>query len=374
MKAPCSNKETAPSLDDVREIGSHDMEPSSRLRHLIARYKASGVEQQVDYEKFYLYSLVTHSTAVEGSTITEVENQLLFDEGISPQGKALTEQLMNVDLKDAYLHWLPRVKEIKRFDVTTLCEMAASVMRRTGSEYNTALGSFDSAKGDLRLVNVRAGASGRSYMSFQKVETKTKELCEWLNQSLATVDPLDAAAIYRLSFIAHYRLVTIHPWVDGNGRTTRLLMNALQYRFGLPMSKIPPTDKARYIQALVDGRQEDDEELFVSQAVEMLMADLEKQLTIFAADTDVTDNVTENAGNVTDNVTENAGNVTDTQRRILEILRQAPFTPQSRLAEIIGIHRVNINRNIRRLVDQGILTRVGSDRKGYWKITPIPRS
>ena len=46
-------------------------------------YLASGVEDQVDYQKFYLYSIVTHSTAIEGSSVTEIENQLLFDEGIA---------------------------------------------------------------------------------------------------------------------------------------------------------------------------------------------------------------------------------------------------------------------------------------------------
>lgn len=46
-------------------------------------YLASGVEEQVDYQKFYLYSIVTHSTTIEGSTVTEIENQLLFHEGIA---------------------------------------------------------------------------------------------------------------------------------------------------------------------------------------------------------------------------------------------------------------------------------------------------
>ena len=48
-------------------------------------YLASGVEEQVDYQKFYLYSIVTHSTEIEGSTVTELENQLLFDEGIAKE-------------------------------------------------------------------------------------------------------------------------------------------------------------------------------------------------------------------------------------------------------------------------------------------------
>lgn len=58
----------------------------------------------MDYQKFYLYSIVTNSTAIEGSTVTEIENQLLFDEDIAAKGRSLTEQMMNVDLKDAYLH------------------------------------------------------------------------------------------------------------------------------------------------------------------------------------------------------------------------------------------------------------------------------
>ncbi|MDE6537533.1 MAG: hypothetical protein K2M13_05810 [Muribaculaceae bacterium] len=57
-------------------------------------YLASGVEDQVDYQKFYLYSIVPHSTTIEGSTVTEIENQLLFDEGIAAKGRSLTEQMI----------------------------------------------------------------------------------------------------------------------------------------------------------------------------------------------------------------------------------------------------------------------------------------
>ena len=71
-----------------------------QIEEALKAYLASGVEDQVDYQKFYLYSIVTHSTAIEGSTVTEIENKLLFDEGIAAKGRSLTEQMMNVDLKD----------------------------------------------------------------------------------------------------------------------------------------------------------------------------------------------------------------------------------------------------------------------------------
>lgn len=332
----------------------------NKISELVQCYKASGIEEQIDFEKFYLYSLVTHSTAIEGSTITEVENQLLFDEGISPTGRTAAEQLMNLDLKEAYVKWIGRAKSIQRFTTETLCEMAADVMRRTGTTYSTALGNFDAAKGELRLLNVRAGLNGRSYMSFQKVPQKLKEFCCWLSDALQT-HTTDTATAYRLSFAAHYRLVTIHPWADGNGRTTRLLMNMLQARFNLPMSKVVASEKAGYIQALIDAREQEDETVFIDAAMTILAADLEKQLQLFSTDTSVTDNVTNSAFNVTNSVTE-------TQRRIIELLAQRPAISQQQLAELIGINRVNVNRNIQQLIRVGLLTRVGNNRKGYWKI------
>jgi hypothetical protein len=72
------------------------------LQAVLDKYRSLGISQQIDYDKFYLYSIITHSTAIEGSTVTEIENQLLFDEGISAKGKPLVEQLMNLDLKHAY--------------------------------------------------------------------------------------------------------------------------------------------------------------------------------------------------------------------------------------------------------------------------------
>jgi len=46
---------------------------------VLNEYNSLGINQQLDYDKFYLYSIITHSTAIEGSTITEIENQVLFD-------------------------------------------------------------------------------------------------------------------------------------------------------------------------------------------------------------------------------------------------------------------------------------------------------
>ena len=87
---------------------------TTELESLITRFKTLGIDQQLDYDKFYLYSIITHSTAIEGSTVTELENQIMFDEGISIKGKSLEEQMMNLDLKAvSYTHLkLPTNREV----------------------------------------------------------------------------------------------------------------------------------------------------------------------------------------------------------------------------------------------------------------------
>ena len=233
------------------------------MQRLLKRHKELGITDQIDYEKFYLYSIITHSTAIEGSTVTEVEAQLLFDEGITAKGKPMIEQLMNLDLKAAYDYGRIWIKRHEDISVQSLVALAAKVMARTGGEYNSLGGSFDASKGELRKLNVTAGAGGRSYMNWMKVPMKLKEFCEELNKRRKTIDTTDELAIYELSFWAHYHLVTIHPWADGNGRTSRLLMNLLQMEYDVLPTKVYKEDKAEYIQALIDTREAEDTDIFI---------------------------------------------------------------------------------------------------------------
>ncbi len=222
-----------------------------------------GISSQIDYNKFYLYSIITHSTAIEGSTVTEIEAQLLFDEGITSSKRTVMEQMMNLDLKVAYDYGMQWIKKHEDISVDWLILLASKVMARTGSEYHSIGGDFSAAKGELRKLNVTAGLGGKSYMSYQKVPSRLAAFCNELNKRRKAVDTNDVPAIYELSFWAHFELVTIHPWADGNGRTSRLLMNLLQMEFNVLPTKVLKEDKAEYIQALIDTREKDDIEIFI---------------------------------------------------------------------------------------------------------------
>jgi len=234
------------------------------LMKLLQQYKALGISDQIDFDKFYLYSIITHSTAIEGSTVTEVEVQLLFDEGITSSKRTMLEQQMNLDLKVAYDYGREWIKQHEPITVDWLVLLASKVMARTGSEYHSIGGDFSAAKGELRKLNVTAGMGGKSYLAYQKVPARLAAFCEELNRRRKAIDPADVAAVYDLSFWAHFELVTIHPWADGNGRTCRLLMNLLQWEFDVLPTKVLKEDKAEYIQALIDTRESEDLNVFLN--------------------------------------------------------------------------------------------------------------
>ena len=233
------------------------------LLRLLQQHKELGISEQIDYQKFYLYSIITHSTAIEGSTVTEVEAQLLFDEGITSSKRTMIEQQMNLDLKAAYDYGIQWIRRHEDITIDWLVLLASKVMARTGSEYHAAGGDFSAAKGELRKLNVTTGLGGNSYMSYLKVPARLAVFCEELNRRRKTLDVNDVVTVYELSFWAHFELVTIHPWADGNGRTCRLLMNLLQWEFGVLPSKVLKEDKAEYIQALIDTREQNDINIFI---------------------------------------------------------------------------------------------------------------
>ena len=253
-------------------------ELADKLLNVLNEYKTLGITEQIDYQKFYLYSIITHSTAIEGSTVTEVEAQLLFDEGITSSKRTLMEQMMNLDLKAAYEYGMQWIKRHEPVSVDSLITLASRVMARTGSEYHSMGGDFSAARGELRKLNVTAGIGGESYMSYQKVPTKLAAFCEELNKRRKAINDKDICAIYDLSFWAHYELVTIHPWADGNGRTSRLLMNLLQMEFDALPTKVLKEDKTVYIQALKDSREIENSDVFINCMAELHIKHLKSDI------------------------------------------------------------------------------------------------
>jgi Fic family protein len=325
---------------------------SSKLQELVGRYRQLGIDQQLDYDKFYLYSIITHSTAIEGSTITELENQIMFDNGISIKGKSLIEQNMNLDLKAAYERCLEFARNHEDITVDRLKELSALTMKNTGTVYHTMLGDFSSANGDLRLVNVSAGVGGKSYMSFNKVPMKLKEFCDKLNTQRHNSKKISLDDLYNLSFDAHYNLVTIHPWADGNGRMSRLMMNWLQFEFGLIPSRILSDGKEEYIKALVATRENDDLTIFRRYMQGVVKRQLTHEIELYQK-------------NFAEDLPSESGR---TSEKIIALLRENTRHTTRTLAAAVGITAKGIEKQLARLKASGKIARIGSAKGGHWQV------
>ena len=334
----------------------------AKLLKVINEYLSLGIDQQLDYGKFYLYSIITHSTAIEGSTVTEIENRLLFDEGISAN-KPMAEQLMNLDLKKAYEQAFVYAEKHERITVELLCALSALVMKNTGTSYNMVGGSFSSAKGELRLLNVSAGRSGKTYLAWQKVPERLQKFCDWLNEERKKTDPNDIEKIYKLSFEAHYHLVNIHPWADGNGRMSRLVMNMIQYEAGIIPSIVKKERRTAYIQSLSESYEKDDPQIFIDFMLNHHIENLQQQIaeykTSLESDSFEGGQKTKKGGQK---------KWSETALKILDMIKQNPKISRKTLSEALQINPSAVQKHITKLKEQKLIERIGGAKGGEWKV------
>jgi Fic family protein len=200
------------------------------------------------------------SNAIEGNTLTAGETALVLEKGFTIAGKPLRDHLEAVDHANA-LNW---VLEIASQDVTIT---EADVRNLHALVVATSKPEIAGRYADLaRFVNTDKGVF--HFPSPIEVPALMREFSTWLGKSGNT------AAV---GFEAHRRLVAIHPFNDGNGRTARLLMNLVLARAGFPPIAVRPEDRPDYIAALEADQSGNGHEAFDT----LLYRRLEQTLDIY---------------------------------------------------------------------------------------------
>ncbi len=245
------------------------------VEQLISAYCELKLHEVIDHDRFNEYAIVHHSSSIEGSTLTEVETRLLLEEGVTPKGKPLDHSLMVKDHYDALRYTLLMAEQKKAVSVQLVQNINAKVMKSTGKTHHTALGTVVESNGEFRKGNVHAG--GSYFVGYDKVEPYTKRLVDNLMQEMER--PLSIEETLRLSFSAHFDLVSIHPFYDGNGRTSRLLMNYIQGYYQLPLAIVFKEDKGDYFEALQQSRKQQDTEIFQAFMKSQYIKHLEREIT-----------------------------------------------------------------------------------------------
>jgi Fic family protein len=185
----------------------------------------------------YDIELTYTSNAIEGNTLTAAETRMVIEHGVTIGGKPLKDHLEAVDHFEAlrYVRDLARrAVPLREVDIRNLHRL---VMQRSDPD---AAGRYANQR---RFVETDSGR--HHFPSPAEVPALMGDFAQWLGGAAATPET---------AFTAQRRLVEIHPFNDGNGRTARLLMNLVLLRGGYPPVAVRPQDRPAYVGALQDSQ------------------------------------------------------------------------------------------------------------------------
>jgi Fic family protein len=211
-------------------------------------------------QKSYDVDLTYTSNAIEGNTLTLRETAELIEHGITVGGKPLRDHLEAVDHYNAVLWMRELAAKSTPLNETIVRELHRRIVARSQPEIG----------GVYSTLPRRIAGSPVVFPNPAKIPRLMQDFGEWL----AASEPEPAA-----SFDAHSRLVAIHPFADGNGRTARLLMNLLLLRGGYPPVAVRPEDRKTYLDALEHASMRDDLKPFRSFLYQRLDATLAEYLS-----------------------------------------------------------------------------------------------
>jgi Fic family protein len=186
-----------------------------------------------NFEHVHDLELTYTSNAIEGNTLSAVETVLVIEQGITIGGKPLKDHLEAIDHYEAIGYVRALARRGGRLTEADIRNLHRLVVLRS----NPDIAGRYADQG--RYVLTDAGRHG--FPSPAEVPALMGDFARWL---AGAPDTLQTA------FDAHRRLVAIHPFNDGNGRTARLLMNLILLRGGYPPIAVRPEDRLAYIRAL----------------------------------------------------------------------------------------------------------------------------
>ncbi|KAG7491094.1 adenosine monophosphate-protein transferase FICD [Solea senegalensis] len=204
----------------------------SKVRRLMSIPKGNSALRRVMEETYYHH--IYHTVAIEGSTLTLSEIRHIIETRYAVPGKSLQEQNEAIGVDAA----------MKYINTTLLSRSAAVTISDILEIHRRVLGYVDPVEGGrLRTSQVFVGHHIPPHP--QDLQRHMQELVQWLNSDEALqLHPVECAAL------AHYKLVYVHPFIDGNGRTSRLLMNLVLMRARYPPITIRKEQRAEYYGAL----------------------------------------------------------------------------------------------------------------------------
>ena len=174
-----------------------------------------------------------HSNAIEGNTLTLLETKVVL-EGITVGGKALREHFEAIKHRNAIYYVEDIIRKEEPFSEWQIRNIHQLILKNIDDEN----------AGRYRQQNVLISGATTNPPDHTLLNDKMAQFIDWYSQEADTLHPIERAAKVHADFVG------IHPFVDGNGRTSRLLMNLELMKAGYPPSVITVENRLAYYEAL----------------------------------------------------------------------------------------------------------------------------
>ena len=309
---------------------------------LLSSFRPLPPETLKSLREYYRVGLTYTSNALEGNSLTESETKVVIEDGLTIEGKPLHDVYEAVGHAKAYdyIYKLTEKPQLYEEDVLTLHKLFYQ--------------QIDAEKaGQYRHVKVYISGSHYQVSPVSKIQVEMSKLIDWYNKNEKKLHPIELAAAL------HQRFVFIHPFIDGNGRMARLLMNLALLRNGFTIAIIPAILRHEYIHSL-ECAHEDNRVFFEFIADRVLATQMD--LIRLLKDEDDTVNDT-----VNDTVKHEVTSLSKTENAVFAAIRKYPSHSYEQLADYCGFSRPTIARTIKSLQSKGLIRRVGSDKTGHWE-------
>ena len=217
--------EVYPETSNLNEI----YQQLSDLKKCLDSFRPFNTAQLANLQEAFDTEYTYESNRIEGNTLTLMETDLVIRKGMTIEGKPLKDHFEAVNPLNAIKYIRTVVKDQAAFNKKVLMRIHALILQ----------GIDPSNAGIYRRSNVRISGSAHVCPAYEKVPDKMDEYFSWYESNKDLLHPVQLAAEM------HEKLVSIHPFVDGNGRTARLTMNLILLRNGYPITIIASDRKKR---------------------------------------------------------------------------------------------------------------------------------
>ena len=222
------------------------------LQNDINEYRPLSRNALKQLKEYYRIGLTYSSNALEGNSLTETETKIVLEEGIAIGGKLLKDHFEALGHSEAYdhLHKLSKNKVITEEDILELHKLFYYRIDKENA-------------GGYRKVPVIITGVDFKFPPPSKIRPLMQEFVKGIPSLKEKYHPVQYSALI------HLRLVSLHPFIDGNGRTARLLMNLALLQAGYVIAIIPPVLRREYLDSLKVSNRGDNKP-FISLIVAMV--------------------------------------------------------------------------------------------------------